>query len=220
MRRKRRLRILLLVGLVIASGAHAGTGWRLEKDENGVRIESRTVPGWKIREMRGAARFDGRIASLLAVIDDPTVAQLNELVSGSKVVQRENARRYRVYTTTKMPWPLKDRDVLTQRVIDVDERSGAVTITDEAIDEGFPEEAAFVRVRRSYNRWTLTPESDGGVQIELRMLSDPAGPIPSSLINSMAVGTPLKMIERLIVLAQQLPYMDATEWSVDGRSEP
>jgi hypothetical protein len=193
----------LALGLIAATApAHAVSEWRLEKDENGVRIESRAVPGWEIREMRGIARYDGSVEQLVAVIEDPTAApQLNEFVAESKIVDRDSDGGYRIYALTKMPWPLKDRDVVMQRLIERDPRNGTVTVTDEAVAGGIPEKKGLVRIRRSHNRWTLTPAKDGGAHIELRMLSDPAGPIPSSLINSMSVGIPFRMIERLRTLA-------------------
>jgi hypothetical protein len=206
----RLLAALVLMGAAASAAAQKPSEWRVEKDENGIRIESRAVPGWEIREMRGTARFDGSVDSLVAVIVDTEVApQLNEFVVESKVMNRDDERRYQVYTLTKMPWPLKDRDVLTQRVITRDAQTGAVTIVDEAIPDGIPESKGLVRIRRSHNRWTLTPTAEGAAQIELQMLSDPAGPIPSSLINSMSVGTPFKMIEKLMRLAQQVPYSTA-----------
>lgn len=194
--------VSMLSSLSAQASAQASAEWRAEKEENGIRIESRAVPGWEIREMRGTAHFDGDVQSLVAVIEDVSVApQLNEFVVESKVVQRDSESRYRVYTLTKMPWPLKDRDVLMQRVIERDPHSGAVTITDSALAEGVPEKKGLVRIVRSHNRWTLTPTAEGGVQIELLMLSDPAGPIPTSIINSMSVNTPLKTLNELIKLA-------------------
>lgn len=198
----------LLVGITSLAGAQ--TEWRAEKDENGVRIESRAVEGWEIREMRGTASFDGGVDSLVAVITDPAAApKLNEFVEESKVVQRDSASRYQVYTLTKMPWPLKDRDVLMQREIRRDARTGAVTITDAATQGTVPEQKGLVRITRAHNRWTFTPQPNGSVQIELQMLSDPAGPIPSSLINSMSVSAPFKMIAQLTALAKQPPYAEA-----------
>lgn len=199
---------LLLLGLSAVVGAQGE--WREEKQQDGIRIESRAVEGWEIREMRGTAMFDGRLDSLVAVITDPTAApRLNELVESSKVVQRDSATRYQVYTLTKMPWPLKDRDVLMQRQIERDARTGAVTIADQAASGTVPEKDGLVRIVRASNRWTFTPTADGKVRIEFVMLSDPAGPIPSSLINSMSVSTPLKTIAQLIALARQSPYAEA-----------
>jgi hypothetical protein len=206
----RLLAALVLMGAVDSAVAQKPSEWRVEKDENGIRIESRAVPGWDIREMRGTARFGGPLASLVAVINDPAAApRLNELVAESKVVQRESETRFQVYTLTKMPWPLKDRDVLTQRVIEHDAQTGVVTIADEATAGAVPEQNGLVRITRSHNRWTLTPTTDGAINIELRMLSDPAGPIPSSLINSMSVSTPLKTIAQLMTLAREPVYAEA-----------
>jgi hypothetical protein len=220
MARTREVAALLLSGTIGSLCAQAALEWRLERDANGVRIESRAVLGWDIREMRGTARFDGRLSSLVAVIEDPSTAPLlNDFVVESKVVRRDGVSRYQVYTLTRMPWPLKDRDVVTQRVIERDGQTGAVTIIDEAVAGGMPENKGFIRIKRSHNRWSLTPAANGGVQIELLMLSDPAGPIPSSLISSMSVTTPFRMIEKLKALAQRPPYSEAADLTGEAKAD-
>lgn len=185
-------------------------GWTLEKDEDGTQIHSRAVDGWEIREIRGRARFEGRLSSLVAVLEDGEAApRLNEFVEHWAVLHRDSDTRYQVYAQTDMPWPLKDRDVVMQREISQDAETGVVTIKDNAVPDVEPEKKGLVRIVRSHQTWTLTPNADGTVSIELRMLSDPAGPIPSALINALSVGTPFKTIAELKALAQEPRYAEA-----------
>jgi hypothetical protein len=66
-----------------------------------------------------------------------------------------------------------------------------------------------VRIVRSTQVWTLTPDG-GGVRVQVTLLSDPNGPIPAALINSMSIGTPFKMLKALREMTQSPSYALAT----------
>lgn len=203
-------RIALLMLSLCWTAAPADEAWHLERDKDGIQIYSRAVEGWSIREIRGVSTFHGRLSSLVAVIDDPAaLPQLNEFVVESKVEQRDSDTRYQLYNLTKMPWPLSDRDVLNQREITQDATTRAVTIVDTATDGLMPVKKGLVRIVRSRQQWMFTPSADGNVQVELRWLSDPAGPIPSALINALSVSTPFNTINKLRQLAQRPEYAQA-----------
>ncbi|MGH8517667.1 MAG: START domain-containing protein [Panacagrimonas sp.] len=206
------LRYLIALPLLWVSAQSASTpdDWRLEKDEDGIRIASRAVEGWDIREMRGQTTVPGPLASLVAVVDDASaLPELNDFVVSTTVQNRQSATRYQMYSLTRMPWPLKDRDIVVQREIVQDPATLAVTVTDTAIQGGVPEKKGLVRIQRSRQQWMFTPAADGSVAVELRMLSDPNGPIPSSLLNSMSVSTPFKSIAKLRKLARSPKYAGA-----------
>jgi len=203
-------RVALLLFALCCAPAPADDGWLREKDKDGIQIYSRAVDGWTIREIRGVTTFHGRLGSLVAVIDDPAAApQLNEFVVKSEVEQRDSDTRYRLYMLTKMPWPLSDRDVLNQREITQDPGTHAVTVVDTATDGLMPAKKGLIRIVRSRQQWTFTPVADGEVQVELRWLSDPAGPIPSALINALSVSTPFNSMVKLRQLAQRPEYAQA-----------
>lgn len=200
---------LLLWGLAVGASA-ADAEWRVDKDSDGIRVSTRAVEGWTIREIRAESQIKGRLSSLVATLVDPAASpELNEFVVESTVQNRERDTRYQLYTLTKMPWPLTDRDVLTQREIAQDSASAVVTITDTAVRNGVPEKPGLVRISRSRQQWTLTPLADGSVGVELRMLTDPNGPIPASLLNRLSISTPFKTLGKLRELAQSARYAQA-----------
>lgn len=213
---RRAARITAWIGLILV-GALACTSswsqendWRLEKDRDGIRIYSRQVEGWNIREIRGVTQIDTRLSSIVAVIDDIGASrELVELVSEASLRDRESDTRYRVYSKMDMPFPLKDRDIFNQREIGQDDKTLAVTITDTATQGILPPQKGLIRIERSRQTWELTPTPEGPVRVELRILSDPAGPIPVSLINAMSVNTPLDMLSRLKELVRREKYAQA-----------
>lgn len=209
----RRLLASFLAVMSLVPGALSATDagdWRLERDAEGIRIYTRAVPGWSIREIRGLVRIPARLASVVAVIDDvPASPQLNPLVAQASIHQRASAAHYHVYSTVEMPWPLADRDVLSEREIRQDAGTLVVTIRERAQPGLLPPREGFVRIVQSHQQWTLTPLDGGAVQAEMRLLSDPAGPIPAALVNALSVSTPFDTLARLREMAQRPPYRDA-----------
>lgn len=207
----------LLVGL--DAPAIADEAWHVEKDEDGIRIESRAVPGWSIHEIRGTAQVNASLATVVAALDDvPAIPQLNDIVAEAKVIQRDSATRYRLYAAMKMPWPVSDRDIVNQREITQNPTTRAVTLVDTAIADAEPRKG-YVRIVKSRQQWQLTPTADGQVQAELRLLSDPDG-MPAALINSMAVNTPYKTLAKLRDLVREARYAQAKPGFLNGAPVP
>ena len=204
--------VLAFVVMVVNADDNAKTGeWQLQKEEDGVQIFARSVEGWEIREILAVTTLPTTPGSVLAVLNDveENAPKLSDVVRNSVIEQRESATRYRIYTVMDMPWPLSDRDSFNQRVIEHDADSGVVTITDTATQGGKPEREGLVRIQSSRQQWRLTLLEDGQTKVELQILVDPNGPIPSSLINSMSVGQPIGTMDTLKKLVQQPEYRDA-----------
>ena len=209
MRQLRPLLLSLTLALLPALATAADDNWKLEKDKDGIQVYTRAVEGWSIREIRGTTKLPAKLSTVVAVLDDvPALRELNEYVSKAEVRNRESELRYQIYTQTKMPWPVSDRDILNQRDIAQDPKTLAVTISDIATDKILPPTKGMVRIVKSKQVWTLTPDGQG-VNVELRLHSDPNGPIPASLINSMSVSNPYKMLVKLKELSQQPKYGSA-----------
>ncbi|NGY03955.1 START domain-containing protein [Solimonas terrae] len=208
---RRRALLLLPLALLLgglAPSVFADDGWKLEKDADGIRIESRAVPGWKIHEMRGTVQIDAPLSAVAAVIDDASaIPRLNDVVAHAEVVQRTSATRYRIYAAMKMPWPVSDRDIVNQREIKLDPATHGVTFVDTAVPDAETHKD-YVRIVKSRQEWRLTPTGDGRTDVQIQLLSDPGG-IPSTLINAMSVSSPFNTLGNLRKLAAQAPYAGA-----------
>jgi hypothetical protein len=203
----------LLALLSVTAFADAGDdSWKLEKDKQGIQVYSRAVDGWDIREIKGVIHIGARLSSVVAVLVDVDAShQLSGVVSEAKVLSRDSDTRYRLYSAMKMPWPVSDRDIVNQRQITQDPATLAVTIVDDAVaDEANPPRHGFVRLAKSQQRWIVTPAGNGEVIVEMRALTDPAGPIPSGIVNFMAVDSPFETLGHLKQLAQSQKYANTS----------
>jgi len=202
--------LLMMVSLAaVTTPSSAEPGWQLRKDADGIRVYSRPLDGWTIHEIKGEVHLKAPLASILAVIDDvPRQSSLSEVVASSKVSRRDSKTRYQYYSVIEMPWPLKDRDIVSERQIKQDPVSLEVVVTDTAAPDALPLQKSLVRIMKSRQVWTMTPRADG-VDVQMRVLSDPNGPIPASVVNAMSVGTPFRTLQNLRRLALQEPYKTA-----------
>lgn len=195
--------------LAPALGGAAEEPWRLEKDRDGIKMYSRAVEGWSIREIRGVMRVEASLSSIVAVLEDVDAAhELSDVISEAKIVHRDSETHYRYYSAMDLPWPVSDRDMVDDCRITQDEQTLAVTIRDVAVEGDLPPRNGFVRMTRSVQTWTLTPSPEG-VVVELRILADPAGPIPAAIINAMSIGTPYKTLANLRGMVRKPQYADA-----------
>jgi hypothetical protein len=204
------LRTLLALALLPALAGAGDEGWTPKKDDSGIQMFTRPVEGWTIHEIRGVTRVKARLSSVAAIIHDVGMAlELNDMVTESRVVDRQGETRYRTYAAMDMPWPVEDRDMVNQRAITQDPKTLAVKFEDVAIEDGVPRREGYERMVRSRQTWTLTPTPDGAVEVELRVLADPAGPIPSSVVNALSISAPFNTLSRLQPIAERPKFADA-----------
>lgn len=207
MNRLHRLSTLILLLLAAPFAQAADEGWRLDKDQGGIQIYTRPVEGQKIREIRGVVRLPARVSAVVALLTDVNAAPLlSDTIGEARLLQQPDARHAQVYQLLKMPWPLDNRDLVAQREIRQDPQTLAVTISSKATPEAIPLKSGIVRIQKSRTDWSVTPQADGSVVTEMRALTDPNGPIPASVINSMSVGVPFKSLDKLRTLAHQPKY--------------
>jgi hypothetical protein len=182
-------------------------GWRLEKNKDGIQVYTRAVDGWAIREFKGVSQISSDLSSLVAIITDIRASrELSEFVVEADIRHRESATHYQIYSATRLPWPMADRDILSQRDIAQDENSHVVTITDVAITDPEPARKGFVRIVKSRAQWKLSPVSRGTTLVETRTLSDPGTALPSPVIDALSVSTPFKTLSKLKELAARAEY--------------
>ncbi len=207
--------LFVILGALTAPDALANAGeWRLERDRDAIQIYTRPVENpvenKGIREIRGNMQVVARLSSVVAVLTDISARPLlSDSVAEAAVLQRESSTRFQVYSVLKAPWPFSNRDMLNQCEIAQDPETLAVTISSVALAEGVPAKDGHARIVDSRQQWRITPSGDGTVDVELLAFTDPGGPVPASLINSMAVNSPFKTLDALRALSQQPQYRDA-----------
>lgn len=205
---------LLLLGLVVlfsfSSPVPAQDGqWELEKQDDGIRVYSRPVEGSAYNEIRGTATIEGRVTTVVALLQDPEfVPKLNDVISQVRVHEEVSPTEALVYLQMDMPWPVNDRDLLTRRTIERDCDSNAVIIREVAETGVIAEKDDFIRIVDSTQEWTLKTVNDGVVELDWTTHTDPNGTLPSAIVNWLSVGVPHSSLQVLRDAVESGEYSD------------
>lgn len=170
--------------------------WRLARDEQGIRIYLRTVPGSAYQAYRGEMEVAASIAAIRALHED---------VSGScRWVHACRSMRLLdytgdlawTYTRIAMPWPVRDRDLVLR--VRSETRPDGELIRHLQADAGrLPEQADALRVQQLQGEWRLQPLANGHTRVIYQVQTEPGGQVPAWLANSFVLDAPFNTLQAL-----------------------
>lgn len=203
----------------LAWASAEGVGWDLRKDKQDIQVFSRPHPGSQYDEIRATTIIRGRLNSIVALLEDARyVPKLNKVISKVELHQRLAPDASLYYLQMDLPWPVRDRDILTRRTISQDGQSKVVRVEDKATKELFAETKGFVRVTQSTQTWTLTPLEGGRVLVDWVTHTDPNGSLPAAVVNWLSVGVPFDSLGELRRMIEAGEFQDAQLGFVDEPS--
>ena len=175
--------------------------WKLDKDENGIKVYTRPIEGFPVDELRTETVVHAPMAAILAVImDADNYEEWVFACSESRLVEKiSDAEQYQ-YQVTDVPWPVTDRDVASHFLIKQDEKTKVVTVTNTGEPNHIPPKEDRVRVQHFQSNYKFTPLTNGKVKVEFELFVDPGGNVPAWLINSNIVTAPYKTTEAMVKL--------------------
>lgn len=194
------IRFLLLLAAAAAAMPAAALDWELQRDEAGIRVWTKPVPGSAVARFRGETFVKADTAAIKAVLGDvPRMTEWFPDCVEARTLSKEGDVELR-YMVTGAPWPVDDRDAI-YRIETIREPSGPVRIEMGVQPEALPEQEGRVRVRRAQGGWKLTPE-EGGTRVAWELHLEPGGSVPTWLINQRVVETPFRALRELRARAE------------------
>lgn len=205
------MRILFFSLLLFASNVlEANSEWRLEKDEEGIKVYLRDTAGNPVKSFKGTMMVDGSLSSIISVIDDtPSYTRWLYNCRSAKNIKRISDTQTVNYVVTDMPWPVVDRDLIVLSKLAQDPATKRVEIKLQAAPKILAKVANMVRIEKMHGRWLLTPTAKNKINIIYEMNIDPGGNIPKWLINSMAVDLPFNTLQKLRNIIKEDKYASA-----------
>lgn len=200
MKRLSRLALLCGLGLLLSTTAQAEE-WRLAKDEAGIRVYLKEVPGSAYKAYRGVTTIRSDMARLRALQEDVSgaCAWIHECRE-QRLLKHAGAESW-TYTRFDTPWPVAPRDSVLH-IVSQEAADGSLTRTMQALPAYLPEESGFIRVTKVEGLWRLTPKGEG-VEVIYEAHTEPGGSVPSWLANSFVVDAPYNTLEALRRLAEK-----------------
>ena len=198
---------LLLVAYPIPG--MASTDWVLAKEESGITVHTRDVDGSPVKQFKASTNIAASLASVLAVmLDSDACSEWMYRCQNAEIVQQRKFGDSSVYRTINLPWPVADRDIVMNKRVSQDPVTETVTIKNVATPDAVPR-TKLVRIEVSESLYTIEPREDGTVKLTWTQLSDPAGALPKTLVNSMIVTSPLSTLKKLREMVKKPKYKNA-----------
>lgn len=177
-------------------------GWNLRKDKHGIKVYTRDHKNEGVLEYLAITSIDARIEKLVEIIHDvenyPDWTENCETASVYKILSDSSRIEY---MTTKVPWPLEDRDVVMEFVVSSHTNEYFEAIL-RSVPDAVPESEDYVRIHISEGNWIFKEIGENKVEIIHQFLSEPGGNIPMWIVNMFIVSGPYKTLLNLKHLCQ------------------
>ena len=192
--------------------------WQLEKEADGIAIYTRAVQGADIREFKGELIIDTSLASLLAVFQDTeNFPQWNHQCSQATLLKRVNLYERYHYQNLKLPFPVKNRDLVIHSKV---QQSKDKILIHSRIAKDFcatqttPQcekinQSKNIKINYAKGTHQFIPQALGGVKVIWQQHIDPAGKIPTFLVNKLLVDIPYITLNKLRKFVKKVKYQQA-----------
>lgn len=185
--------------LVISSISVAASDWTLERSAKNIKVWTRDVPGYSLREFRAETTVQSTLAGLVTLImDTDRAGDWIYRTRKVEVLQRDDREAtFVVRMVTDFPWPLTDRDaVVAGRIIQIGD--GTVHIISQSLlESSYPDDPALVHMRDFYGNWIFRPLDNGQVHVTMQRRADPGGALPHAIVNLLINETPYQTLRGL-----------------------
>lgn len=205
------LSILMLVILLFSSSTlSAANDWRLEKDEENIKVYLRDTAGSAVKSFMGKTRVKTSLSALLSVLND-SINYPRWLFNtrSAKTISRKGDDLLTNYVVTNMPWPVADRDavIVSKRTQNPSNKRVEIKLSNNPTQ--VPKVKGKVRIENLKGRWLFTPINKNEVDIVYEMSIDPGGNIPKWVVNSMTVDLPFNTLKNLKRISREPKYANA-----------
>jgi hypothetical protein len=206
----RNRKLLLLFYLVAALSADAQKTWELKKDQDGIRVYSRTGDSSRFDEVKVETTMPGKLSSLASVIlDVGNYPNWSFNSVKTYALKRISPSDLYFYSLIRSPWPASDRDLAVHLHLTQDTITHTLYIHADEIAGYIPAKQGIVRVPLSTERWIVTPLPGERIRISYELRLDPGASAPPWLINLFSTKGPYETFCHLREQLKQPRYHDA-----------
>ncbi len=191
----------MVVGLLLPAWAGAQE-WRTILS-GPITVQSRSLPGTSLQEVRAEGTFDADVQDVQsAILDAEAYPRFMPYVKESRFLRGHDGDDLQLVYTRVAPPFMEERDYVVQ--VTVDERvapDGSGSFRNHWVSQpnAYPKREGAVRLQRNEGTWHITPLPGGRSHVSYRFVLDPGGWIPSFALeigNKRAVEGTFGAVER------------------------
>lgn len=193
-----RFKIWCFIGFIhlFLIGGLGAQPWTLAKEKDGIKVYTRTESNSSWKSYKGEVTFKAPIDKVNALLGTQHIYDWwPKEITDVKVLGYETDQSIQYYMVFNLPWPFKNRDIVSETSITTDK--GVSTYVATPMPHKVAEKSEYIRIKDYHQTWTVRPEGKETVHVTLEGSINPGGDVPAWLFNMVISETPLKTIEAL-----------------------
>jgi hypothetical protein len=211
--------VMTLAQFGVAGAQAVSGGWRILGSEQGVLISTRTESGDHHPTFRGQATIKGSVLHVLAIVLD--TAKSTKWVRGAdgiEIIKNIDDRTQYLQMFTHLPWPLRDRDMVMKRSVEVLAQGTEFRIRYQCAPDVRKEERRALRVTTCDSHFTVKGIDVDKTYVDYQVHLDPGGGLPSWAIRYLEKRVTVDTIYKLERQVRKTPgqYADVMrKWATE-----
>ncbi len=180
----------LFLLLIMMTSFVKSQDWRLAKDKSGVKVYTRFIKGWDLKQFKGIVNIKASLKTVEKTLrNDFGRSKWMYNTHDTKDVKVINNNEIYCYSRVAAPWPVSDRDNVTKYSYkNVSEKEIYVYFNN--IDGIIPEKKGIVRIKKMEGYWHFKEISPDNIQVTQVAVSEAGGSVPAWLANSAIIDSP------------------------------
>eukprot|EP01099_Mayorella_cantabrigiensis_P002805 TRINITY_DN2254_c0_g1_i1.p1 TRINITY_DN2254_c0_g1~~TRINITY_DN2254_c0_g1_i1.p1 ORF type:complete len:235 (-),score=57.31 TRINITY_DN2254_c0_g1_i1:53-664(-) len=170
----------------------AANDWTLASDDDGVDLYTKTVSESPIQAIKvtGIVNIEPhKLIDKLYTMPLEDWKKLDDALLTREVVENVDENHQLVYQTSHLPWPLWPRDLSMGVARRSRPDGGAVLLLFSVKSDKMPEKPKeFVRAEMAFSAFLALPHGDNKTKFYRIVVLNPAGSLPTALVNSKIHG--------------------------------
>jgi len=196
------IRRFLLCLILLGGSAMAmadSSKWVLVTDRDDIQVYRQDDDSSRLKTFRGVGVVSvADFNAIGALMDDyEAVASFMHMVSEIRDLHRASPYLRDVYVTTRLPWPVKDRDAPLRVTFYQEPDSYDLVMPFSLNPPVFPEQPDYVRMPQMEGYYRFEPLAPGEVKVTIEVILDPGGAVPAWLANIILRDIPYFSLRRL-----------------------
>jgi hypothetical protein len=192
-------RSAIAISLAFAALALADDdGWQRVEQQDGIVVSTREQPGKQMPSFRGQAELKGPVLQVLAVVlDDQRSGEWAKDADEAELLRSIDDKTQIVYTRSHQRWPIRDRDLVLRRTIEVVSRGREYRVRLRCIGGEKPELAGVIRVKDCETSFLLRRVDPDTTYVDYQVRADPGGANPAWAVKWASKNIPFETLSAL-----------------------
>lgn len=181
--------------------------WELRKDKDGIQVYVREATDSPFKELKIKFSVQATMSAVVALLQDiEAIPDWVYKCEEGYVVEKINDEEEYYYNLIDFPWPLSDRDFVVKSKLYQNPTTKVLRSESYAVTDKIPKREGVVRITETNLWWEFTPQSNGQIDVDYYLKSNPGGYLSAWIVNMAIDQGPVQTMKRFRKILKEPKY--------------